>query len=863
MIPIESKYSIRCTLSHIYDTQDLTFHALFLALIFLLTSCSNLSPSDASSHQASAISFSVVEAFDEFQHINGGFGEFWMPEIMGGGSGLVDFDGDGWLDVLLVGGGSLPSRPLQMVPALSIYKNLGHAENGALTFDDVTAQAGLSTTYAYGFGLSAADYDNDGDTDLFLTTLEQNLLFLNEAGTFREFGSEAGLADNNAWSTSALFFDANRDGHLDVYVTNYLDWSPEQDISCSPTGKRDYCNPLNYQGLEDVYYQNNGDGTFTPRTYEAGFSAIESPRKGKGLGVTELDYNNDGWPDLYVANDGQANFLFRNNQDGTFSEVGVTSGVAYDQNGTTRAGMGVDAGVVDSTGKVSVFVGNFSEEMVGIWRNDTSSLFTNRSATSKVGFPTLPTLTFGLSLADFDLDTDLDLMLLNGHVITYISEQQAGVSFEQPPQLFVNQGDGIFDLVRYDNSVLQEPIVGRGLAVGDVDRDGDIDLLMTENNGPVRLLQNNRAENGFLHLTLEGTESNRDALGARIRASVSGLTMERRIRTGGSYLSQSEQPVTFGLDQHQAVSLLEIQWPSGRVDRFEDVPANQRLSLKEGDKELLSNGVSSVSMSYPPASSVSFIESAADSLLDSYKIELEADSNNARTHFMYSQLLEQLGNYEQALYHSQKALSLDPENANYTFVVGALLFRAGQLERARPYLEQAVASLPSFYPAQYTMGQYLLRVGHTEQAQHHLAQADTARALFQQITQIERAINRFPNEASYRIHLGALYHQASMYNRAIFAFEIAARLDPKESEAYFGLGKSELALGNTAKALVQFQRVVRIDPSNLEAWLSLGLTYSITGNCTEARSAWSEVLSRDPENTSAKSYLEGLCAYRG
>ena len=221
---------------------------------------------------------------------------------MGSGGGFVDIDGDGWLDVILVGGGSLPSRPQQDVPALAVYKNLGIGADGALDFEEVTLQSGLDGIRAYGFGITAADYDNDGDPDILLTTLEQNLFFLNENGTFREISEAAGLSDPGVWSTSALFFDANKDGHPDLYIANYLQWSPESDIPCTPTGKRDYCNPLNYPGLEDTYYQNNGDGTFTNRTIDAGFV---DAREGKGLGVTELDYNNDGWPDLYVANDGQ------------------------------------------------------------------------------------------------------------------------------------------------------------------------------------------------------------------------------------------------------------------------------------------------------------------------------------------------------------------------------------------------------------------------------------------------------------------------------------------------------------------------------------------------------------------------------
>ena len=825
-------------------------------LILLATSYLVLSCSSPPQQPPPALSFSPVEGLESFRHTNGGFGEFWMPEIMGSGGGLIDIDGDGWLDVLLVGGGHLPSRPIKEVPALHVYKNLGTTESGTLAFRDVTAQTGLANIRAYGFGLSAADYDNDGDPDILLTTLQRNLFFENENGTFKERSAEAGLDDIQAWSTSAVFFDANRDGHLDLYITNYLQWSHDQDVPCAPTGKRDYCNPLNYPGLVDSYYQNNGDGTFTNRTSEAGFNFL----RGKGLGITELDYNNDGWPDLYVANDGQANFLFRNNQDGTFAEVGVESGVAFDQNGTTRAGMGVDAGVVDSTGQVSIFVGNFSEEMVGVWRNDSSTLFTDRAAVSKIGFPSLPTLTFGLSLVDLDLDTDLDLMLVNGHVITYISEQQADVSFKQAPQLFFNQGNGSFDLATFTKGPMQEMMVGRGLAVGDVDRDGDLDLLVTENNGPARLWQNNTSGNAFLHVSLEGTESNRDALGARIRAHIPGLTLERRIRTGSSYLSQSEQGATFGLGPHTIVSELEVLWPSGRVDRFDQVAVNQRLHLREGSAEL--RATQSLSYSIPneyETGTITFDYSHADSLSNLFKDQLQADSSNARTHFMYGQLLEQMGSYDDALHHYQKAWALNPDNPNYTLVLGALLFRRGALQEALPYLEQAVGALPSFYPAQYTMGQLLLALGQSEQAQNHLARADTARALFQQITQLERAAQRIPNQGLYHIRLGELYYQAGMYDRSEQAFEAAKSLDPLDIDAYFGLGKTAMEQGKHVSAVMQLDRVVRARPAQIEAWLLLGLAYVETGNCNEARAAWRQALSRDPTNPRANNYINSHC----
>ncbi len=462
-----------------------------------------------------------LAGISNFNHIHGGFGEMWMPEIMSGGGGFIDYNGDHLPDILLVGGGSLPSRPATNHLAISLYKN-----TGAGHFEDVTKAAGLAFSLP-AFGVACGDdYDNDGDTDFLLTTLTENLLFQNNAGVFTEIGKTAGIQSDPRWSTSALFFDADRDGDLDLYVASYLEWSPEKDLPCIDTGKRDYCNPRTYPGAPDQYFRNNGDGTFTDATIAAGFNDADGSLASKGLGVAMLDYNQDGWPDLYVANDGEANFLFKNLGNGVFVEIGSISGVALDQNGTPRAGMGVDSGVIDSTGKTTLVVGNFSSEMVGVWRYDAGDFFTDRASRSRVGFPTLNTLTFGLRLFDVDLDTDLDLMMANGHVMEHIADKQAGVSFEQPPQLFLNAGDGTFSEVQPQaGEIFSRPLVGRALATADIDQDGDLDVLITENNGPAHLLRNEQQHRNFLRVHTKGTSSNPDGIGAQIRATVGSLVM--------------------------------------------------------------------------------------------------------------------------------------------------------------------------------------------------------------------------------------------------------------------------------------------------------------------------------------------------
>ena len=562
------------------------FGSLLLAVTVLGCNNASVPPTpESETHTPSSVFVDVTEAagLAGFRHDNGGIGEKWFPEIMGSGGGFIDFDGDASVDIVLVNGGRLNSQTHDSTAALSLFRNIGDG-----TFAPVTQAMGLHRYHAYGMGVVAADYDNDGDADLFLANLGKNMLFRNDAGTFSEVGVQAGIADLSKWSTSALFFDANRDGYLDLYVTNYVDWSPQTDVVCEHQGRRDYCNPLHYAPVEDDFYLNNGNGTFSRNTAQSGFQPEPPSHRGKGLGVIALDFNEDDWPDVYVANDGDRNFLFENNGDGTFRETAERSGVAFNRRGTPRAGMGVDAGVVDSTEEITLIVGNFSQETVSVWRHQQNGFFIDRATVSGLGFPTRQTLTFGLVLFDVDLDTDLDLLLANGNVIEQIATLQDGVTFRERPQLFLNRGNGVFDEHPAETGPLSQMLLARGLATADFDKDGDVDVLLTENNGPAHLWENDVAEKAYLRIRLQGTESNRDAVGARLRATVDGLTMERVVRAGSSYASHSEKTVVFGLGTSREIAMLEVRWPSGLVEQFASVAPNQDLFLIEGSGMLQS-----------------------------------------------------------------------------------------------------------------------------------------------------------------------------------------------------------------------------------------------------------------------------------
>lgn len=533
---------------------------------------------NAQKNAASKINFAEVTSeagLGNFRHDNGSFGEMWFPEQMGSGVGFIDYNDDGWVDILLVGGGGWANHTKRKVKALWLYKN-----NKDGTFSDVTEETGLERINTYGLGIVAADYDNDGYQDIFLTSLGKNILLRNHDGIFKDVSQPSGLGNRMEWSSSAIFFDADKDGWLDLYVGNYAIWSPAGDLWCSLNSKtKVYCPPEMYVGLPSRFYHNNGDGTFSDHTQIAGFL----PAPGKSLGVVQLDYNNDGWPDLAVANDGERDLLYQNNGDGTFTEKGTVLGMSYGENGEARAGMGIDAGVVDSSGHPSIFVGNFSNEMIGVYRYSGKGWFNDRAALSRIGRPSYLSLTFGLFLFDADLDTDLDLFVGNGHVYPLRTKDQEGITYRQKSQLFTNDGTGVFTAANeMVAAVLENKMVVRGAAMGDYDRDGDLDIIMTENNGPVHLWRNDTKGNNFLRVILEGESSNKNALGAKVVVAIDDYKMERIIRTGSSYLSQSELVASFGLGYHTMVDSLSILWPSGITDTFTNIKNNREIFIKEG-----------------------------------------------------------------------------------------------------------------------------------------------------------------------------------------------------------------------------------------------------------------------------------------
>jgi len=510
----------------------------------------------------------------EFRHNSGAYGGKLLPETLGSGCAFLDYDADGWQDILLVNGVDWPGHRRQR-STLQLYKN---NRNG--TFTEVTKSAGLDIEM-YGMGVAVGDYNNDGFPDIFISCVGQSRLFRNTGkGTFVDVTQSSGLAGRLGFSTSALWFDYDRDGLLDLVVCNYVRWSPEHDVFCSLDGThKSYCTPEAYRGDTCWLFHNRGNGVFEDMTAKSGIFDSSS----KSLGVAMLDYDQDGWPDLLIANDTQPNKLYRNLHNGKFREVGVEAGLAFSSEGKARAGMGVDVADFDNSGTPGIAITNFDNEMIGLYRAVKPGVYDDIATASGIGAASRNTLGFGCTFLDVDLDGLLDLAVANGHIDETVRNIHGNVGYAQAPQLFLNHGRGKFqDVAEAVGGGFSSPKVGRGLAYGDFDRDGDLDVLLTTNNGPAYLYRNDQlAHAKSIRFHLQGKKSNRDAIGASIRIFYGAQMQSRMVRGGSSYLSQSELPVTFGMGPQDRVERVVIDWPSGQTEEYKNLACGKLYNCLE------------------------------------------------------------------------------------------------------------------------------------------------------------------------------------------------------------------------------------------------------------------------------------------
>lgn len=493
----------------------------------------------------------------DFVHVTGAAGDKWMPETVGSGGGFLDYDGDGHLDIFLVNGrnwtGDDGARS-------ALFRNRGDG-----TFVDVSAETGTDL-HVYGMGAAFADYDGDGDMDIYVTAVGPNVLLRNDGDRFVDVTDRAGVDGDpegrpNAWSTAAAWLDYDGDEDLDLFVCNYVRWSPKTDLFHTLNGTtKAYATPEPYEGDTCVMYRNEGPSQpFSDVTRATGLWNPE----GKALGIAVDDFDDDGTPDIFVTNDTEPNFLYMNRGGGRFEEVGMRAGVAVDPTGRARAGMGVDVADLEGDGRLAVAIGNFSHEAVSLYVQQSSDLFHDRAPAMDLARPTLPILTFGLRFVDLNLDGLNDIVLANGHIEPTVGEVRSGISFEQPTQVFLGTGDGFVEMTAQTGDAMPRPVVGRGLATGDVDGDGDPDILLTVNGGPARLIRNDLpAEGNRLRVAF-----GRPVIGAKVRVYAGGRSQRWYVTASGSYLSQSALSArTFGLGDAEAADSVVVQWPDGRLD---------------------------------------------------------------------------------------------------------------------------------------------------------------------------------------------------------------------------------------------------------------------------------------------------------
>ena len=513
-----------------------------------------------------------------FRHDNAASSEKYLIETMGAGCGWIDYNQDGLLDLYLVNGAATGAyRPRQPLGS-ALYRN-----NGDGTFTDVTVGAGVGAEGLFGMGVAVGDYDNDGFPDLLVLGYGRCILYHNNRnGTFTDVTAHAGVENSGRWASSAAWFDYDNDGRLDLIIANYVDWSPEHNFYCGDRapGMRSYCHPDDFHGQPPTLYHNNGDGTFADVSKTSGLGA----KGGNGLGVVTFDYDNDGWQDIFIANDHMPNFLFHNNRDGTFRELAYAAGVAVGDDGQFEAGMGTDAADTTGNGRMDLIVTHLDMQLARLYQNLGDQTFDDATFRSRLSYATYHMSGFGTRFMDYDNDGMRDLFMANGHVLDNIERYHARTQYAEPKLMFRNTGHGIFENVSDRLGLdFQLAKVSRGAAIGDFDNDGDLDILVSNNGQAPQLLRNDGGNtNHWLEVLLIGTKSNRDGVGARVKVSAGDLVLYDQRKGGMSYQSAQDPRLHFGLGQRSRIDAVEITWPSRMVTKLSNLKSDQIVAVKEG-----------------------------------------------------------------------------------------------------------------------------------------------------------------------------------------------------------------------------------------------------------------------------------------
>ena len=842
------------------DRQVFTFAAL--AAILLLWGCGREPDSPVADpplrlqeRSSPVVHFADVTsaAGIHFKHTSGLSGRKYGVEALGSGAAFFDYNGDGHMDLYVVNGADLPGHVSPQPPRNALYRN---RTDGRF----VETVAGVADT-SYGMGCSAGDYDNDGDADLFVANFGTNVLYRNEGVRFTDVTAAAIPDSDRSWSTGSAFADYDLDGDLDLYVANYLDYQFETDpLDENGRLKKDrrHYAPTEYPGQRDFLYRNEGEGRFVDITEEAGLFSLE----GRELGVVFFDWDGDGDPDLFQANDATPNFLYRNEGNGSFSEIGLAAGAAYNEAGKPEGGMGTDIADTDGDGHLEIVVTNFQWESNTLYQGKGDGLLRDRSTASGLGAPSFDRLAFAVNFFDFDRDGDPDLYVANGHIDDNIAAFDPQVSHGQRDQLFLNDGQGRFaEISEQAGPFFQRAMVGRGAATADYDNDGDGDLFVVNSNQPAVLLRNDTASaNHWLALRLVGTRSNRDGLGSRVTVRTGDREQTLQTRGSFSYLSQSDPRLFFGLGAYDRADRIDIAWPSGIRQQLKDVEADQLLDILEptepvadrtphGDsihKRTIQAGQHSAPSAFelerfwreaPPilidAGRFAPPDGADRASGDAVDVLTEAVASKPRdpdAHFRLAEALYRLRRYKEAEVHFQRVVALDSSHAQAYTGLGKLYGDQGDRTKALAALQQALA-LGDEAIAHYYLGNFYASQGSYQQAISHYQQA------------IER---RSDYEQAY-INLAGVYARQTEYSTAIQILTRGVAALPGSAELKFRLGWNYSVQGRHAAAVEQFQQVIRLDPQRHQAYDFIARMYMAQEKREEAQQLLQQALAAHPD----------------